>query len=98
MEKLKNYMEIVAEHKLNEVLNYMNICKCDKCKLDMMAIALNELPPKYVVTDMGELYTKVSELANQFEVDAETALIKAAMFVGKNPKHGPLTEDEKPKD
>ncbi len=89
MLKLKNYMEIVVEHKLNDILSYVNICKCNKCRLDIMAIALNDLPPKYVVTDMGELFAKVGELASQFEVDAETALIKAALFVGKNPKHAP---------
>lgn len=95
MQKLKNYMELVAAQKLEEVLKYMNICKCDKCKLDIMAIALNDLPPRYVVTEVGELYTKVSELASQFEVDTETALVKAAMFVGKNPKHAPLVAEEK---
>ena len=92
MIKLKNYMEIVAEQKLEEVLKYMDICKCDKCKLDMMAIALNDLPPRYVVTDIGALYTKVGELASQFEADVDISLVKAAMFVGENPKHAVIEE------
>lgn len=87
MFKLKNYMEDIVQKKVDSVLNIMNICKCDKCRLDIMAIALNDLPPKYVVTDTGELYTKVKELEQQFEVDVETAIVKAAVFVSKNPKH-----------
>lgn len=87
MYKLKNYMEDIVSHKLENLLKLMNLCKCDKCRLDIMAIALNDLPPKYVVTDKGELYIKIRELEQQFEVDVETAIVKAAMFVSKNPKH-----------
>lgn len=87
MYRLKNYMEELVVKKTDDILKLMNICKCEKCRLDIMALALNELPAKYVVTDKGELFTKVRELEQQFEVDVETAIIKAAVFVGKNPKH-----------
>ncbi|MDF2521196.1 MAG: competence protein ComFB [Clostridia bacterium] len=87
MYKLKNYMEDIVNKKIDSLLNIMNICQCEKCRLDIMAIALNDLPPKYVVTDTGALYTKVRELEQQFEVDVETAIVKAALFVNKNPKH-----------
>ncbi|MGE5629859.1 MAG: late competence development ComFB family protein [Caulobacteraceae bacterium] len=87
MYKLKNYMEELVAYKTDDVLKLMNICKCEKCRLDIMALALNEMPSKYVVTDKGELYSKVRELEQQFEVDVETAIAKAAVFVGKNPKH-----------
>lgn len=87
MYRLKNYMEELVINKTEEILRLMSICKCEKCKLDITALALNSLPAKYVVTDQGELYTKVKELEQQFEVDVETAIIKAAIFVGKNPKH-----------
>lgn len=87
MLKLKNYMEDIVTKKVDSVLNLMNICKCEKCKLDIMAIALNELPAKYIVTDKGELYTKLRELEQQFEVDIETAIVKAAIFVNKSPQH-----------
>ncbi|MFZ5353571.1 MAG: late competence development ComFB family protein [Bacillota bacterium] len=87
MFKLKNYMEDIVMHKIDSLLKLMNICDCEKCRLDIMAIALNDLPAKYVVTEKGELFTKIRELENQFEVDVETAIIKAAVFVSKNPKH-----------
>lgn len=87
MYRLKNYMEELVNKKTDDILKLMSICKCEKCKLDIMALALNDLPAKYVVTDMGELFIKVRELEQQFEVDIETAIIKAAIFVGKNPKH-----------
>jgi competence protein ComFB len=87
MYKLKNYMEEIVLKKTDDILKIMNICKCEKCRLDIMALALNELPTKYVVTDKGELYIKLNELEQQFEIDVDTAIIKAALFVSKNPKH-----------
>jgi competence protein ComFB len=87
MYKLKNFMEEVIKKKIDPILNLLNVCKCEKCRLDIMAIALNDIPAKYVVTDTGELYTKLSELEQQFEVDVETAIIKAALLVSKSPKH-----------
>jgi len=80
-------MEDVVISTSEDILKLMDICKCEKCKADITAIALNELPPKYVVTAIGELYTKVNELEQQFSVDVQTAIIKAALIVGKNPKH-----------
>ncbi|HOH89167.1 MAG TPA: late competence development ComFB family protein, partial [Bacillota bacterium] len=62
-------------------------CKCDKCRLDIIALALNSLPSKYVVSAKGELYAKVSELEQQFDIDVGTAIIKAAFLVNENPRH-----------
>lgn len=87
MLKLKNYTEDIVNKKVDSILNLMKICKCEKCRLDIMAIALNDLPAKYIVTDRGELFTKLKEFEQQYEVDIETAIIKAAIFVNKNPQH-----------
>jgi len=80
-------MEEAVIYKTNDILKIMNICKCEKCKLDIIAIALNDLPSKYVVTQIGELYAKVNELTQQFEVDIETSIVKAAVQVARSPKH-----------
>jgi competence protein ComFB len=87
MYKLKNYMEELVIKKTEELQKRMNMCQCEKCRLDIIAIALNELPTKYVVSEKGELYTKLNELEQQFEIDVETEIIKAAVLVSKNPKH-----------
>lgn len=87
MYKVKNYMEDVVSKSIDNVLKSMNICSCDKCKADISALALNELPQKYVVTEIGGLYTKLSELEQQFGVDVQAAITRAALIVGRNPKH-----------
>ncbi|WHH59653.1 late competence development ComFB family protein [Petroclostridium sp. X23] len=84
---LKNYMEEVVFNMMEGILKDINCCTCDKCLMDIAALALNDLPPKYVVTDQGEVYLKINALQQQFEVDATTAIIKAAVLVKRNPRH-----------
>jgi competence protein ComFB len=89
MYKLKNYNEVVIDHILEDILKkYPDICKCEKCILDIKAIALNSMTPKYVVTDKGELFTKLSlELNNQEIVDETKYVVQAIEQVSKKPMH-----------
>jgi len=87
MLKMKNYMEDVVRHTLDSIIDKEDCCNCEKCRLDIMAIVLNDLPSKYVVTREGELYAKVNNLRQQFEVDVVAAITKAAAIVKQNPRH-----------
>lgn len=85
--QLKNYMEEIVFTSMKEVLSDINMCTCEMCLLDIAAIALNDLPPKYIVTEKGELYSKINALRQQFEVDVIAAITKAAVLVKRNPRH-----------
>ncbi len=88
MLRIKNYMEDVVDHILPDVLKkYPELCNCKQCISDIKALALNNLPPKYVATPMGEVYTKINELSIQFEADAIRAIIDAIDKVNKSPRH-----------
>jgi len=87
MPKIKNYMEEIVFHMMKEILDDINMCTCDKCMLDIAAIALNDLPPKYIVSEKGELFSKINTLRQQFEVDVISAITKAAVLVKRNPRH-----------
>ncbi len=86
--KIQNYMEDVVQDELELLLAERdNICKCNKCKFDMMVWALNRLPPKYVITDRGRFYTKLKEQEIQFKADVVKELTKAIDFVSDHPHH-----------
>lgn len=87
MTQIKNYMEEIVFNQMKEVLQDINMCTCDKCIMDIAAIALNDLPPKYIVTEKGELYSKINALKQQFEVDVIAAITKAAVLVKRKPRH-----------
>ncbi len=86
--KLKNYMEDVVALLLDELIKDKDICKCEHCRLDMMAIALNKLPPKYIVTKEGQLYAKIDLLNRQYHTDVIIQLLNAIDIVKKTPHHG----------
>lgn len=89
MMQLKNYMEDAVKEKLEAILpEQKEVCSCPRCKVDITAIALNSLPPRYVVQDIGYVYAKVSELTVQFSVDLTVAVMKGIETVSKHPRHG----------
>lgn len=88
MSIIKNYMEKLVEDEMESYLATLKgICLCDRCKKDIMAYALNNLPPKYVVTEKGYIYEKIDEMRQQFKVDVLLYVVKAVEIVSKNPNH-----------
>lgn len=86
--KLYNYMEDVVKEELDRLLTDIeDICKCEKCRLDMAAFALNRMNSQYVVSNKGRVYTKLKELNTQSRVDIMTNLTRAILHVGKKPQH-----------
>lgn len=85
---LKNYMEIVVDQMLPDILNERELtCNCEFCIEDIKAIALNNLKPKYVVTKKGILYTKLNEFSVQFRADVTREIVSAIKIVKDMPRH-----------
>lgn len=84
---ISNIMEEIVKQKLDEMLEDIDCCKCDKCYADMFAIALNMCKPKYVSTQKGELLVKIDETKVQNNVDISSFVWKAIQIVKANPKH-----------
>ncbi len=89
MYKLRNVNEDIVEHLIYDLLQeYSDICKCEKCVLDIKAIALNMMDSKYVVTDKGELFQKAKyQFNNQEIVNATKYITQAIELVSRNPRH-----------
>ena len=87
MPLIRNYMEDCVGMLIDRVISEIDCCKCENCRYDVTAIALNSLPPKYVVTRRGEFYTKLDFLHQQFDVDIVSAITKAVELVKQNPRH-----------
>lgn len=58
---------------------------------DTKALALNNLPSKYVLTISGEAYAKVDGMMNQNQVDIMAVVTKASLVVNQKYSH-PLNE------
>lgn len=86
---LINMMEHYVDERLSELLRDYNCCKCEVCLEDMKAFSLNRLPPRYVSTVNGQVFTRIKqELENQPSVDLDVAVIQAIQHISAKPRHG----------
>lgn len=85
--EIKNVMETLVDQKIDHVIELLKGCSCPRCRLDVTAWALNQLPAKYVVTKKGELFAKAATLNLQYDTDILTALTQAVELVKANPRH-----------
>lgn len=84
---LKNLMELVVRDTLDHCKSSLKGCTCARCLEDIIAVTLNHLPPKYVVTRTGELLGKVNMIEHQFNVDIVSQIVKSNELVQKSPRH-----------
>ncbi len=82
-----NYIEKMVQKLLPQIMKEANMCQCDVCKIDVIAISLNNIAPKYVVTEKGALYAKLSTLEAQKEADVILQMTKACQIVKAKPRH-----------
>ena len=87
MNDVFNYMEIWVEEYMNKFLKEYDVCDCEICRKDVFALALNNLPPYYVVTQKGKIMAKYKIKEYQFETDIILAVTNAIEVVKKNPNH-----------
>ncbi len=81
---LVNLMEQLVVERLDEVFSKFNCCRCDKCRRDVAALALNALEPHYVVAEPDQLPALIKACDTK-EISA--ALVKAILQVKSHPQH-----------
>lgn len=85
--ELRNLMEDVVSHAIGDVRKYYDFCSCDQCRMDISALALNKIPPRYVVSNKGESYGRADLLAMQSDLDVLTIVLEAVKMVQQKPRH-----------
>ena len=79
-----NLMEQLVTERLDAVFEKFNCCRCDKCRHDVAALALNALPPQYVVAQPEEIPALLAAASTK---EIPGALVKAILQVKSNPQH-----------
>ena len=87
MNNVINYMEIWVKEYMDIILEKAEGCKCDKCKRDVFALAMNNLKPYYVATPLGEIIAKIESTKQQVETDIVVQVTKAINKVQNSPNH-----------
>ena len=82
-----NVMETIALEHLRENQERFHTCTCNRCTVDVLALTLNEVRPKYVVVQKGAVSALTSFFEKKYMTDLLVAMVKACIQVAKNPRH-----------
>ena len=64
-----------------------DMCKCEKCYLDVCAIVLNNGFSKFVTTEIGGLLANLDSVSEGKNIDLFVEILKAIDRVKKSPAH-----------
>ncbi len=87
MYHLKNSNEEMVAELTTQLMAETDMCRCEKCRLDVMAIALNQLAPCYVVSIKGGLLANIESTTVQMQADGLSAVLHGINIVKQTPKH-----------
>ena len=82
-----NIMEILVERKAETYMELFGLCCCDRCKMDVQALALTELPAKYVVMAKNELPLRLSLYEGRMNTAITAQILRACKVVLAEPRH-----------
>ncbi|MGG3564972.1 late competence development ComFB family protein [Neobacillus rhizosphaerae] len=85
-----NVMEELVESLVTFLLfspDFQLFCKCQKCRTDIVAYSLNNLPHHYVTTEEGrkDIFDHLNSEVNRKWINKR--IISAIYLVGQYPKH-----------
>ena len=66
---------------------YVDVCQCPQCLARIQAVALNELPTKYVTGTTGKVFGEYESRESQNLSDIMTAIGKGMAYITANPPH-----------
>ena len=80
-------MEAVVLDAIGDIKKYYEFCDCESCRMDISALVLNKVPPRYVVTTKGDSYGRADLLAMQKNIDITSLVLEAIKRVQQQPRH-----------
>lgn len=82
-----NVMQVLVEERAPKYVKMFGLCQCRRCLEDVKALALNHLPPKYVVMDVGDMIPKLTFYEGKYSSDITAQLLQACKKVMERPHH-----------
>lgn len=85
MEGLINLMEETVLDKIDHLWPNTDYCKCNQCRMDIAAYALNRLPAQYVQSMKGKVLYRFESNRLQRDIEVTVAVGQGIEIVGKSP-------------
>lgn len=82
-----NVMERLVREKVMDYMEQFGNCTCSRCVADTMALALTQLPPKYVVINKETVSPLMNFYTQKYAGQITVEITKACIRVGETPHH-----------
>ncbi|TDX51566.1 late competence development ComFB family protein [Orenia marismortui] len=85
----KNLVEAEVKSMVKELLSEReDLCDCEQCQNDIIALALNNLRPRYAGSENGSVVIDSVDISStQTKMDVYRVVINAAKAVSERPHH-----------
>ena len=87
MDQLVNLMEETVQNKITQLWEHTDYCKCDNCRFDVAAFALNRLPAKYVHSTAGAVIHRFESSTTQTDAEITAVVFQAIQRIGEKCHH-----------
>ena len=82
-----NVMETLVKEKVVDYMKQFGNCTCSRCVADTTALALTQLPPKYVVINRETVSPLMNFYTKKYAGQITVEITKACIRVGEVPHH-----------
>lgn len=82
-----NVMQVLVEEKAEKYIKMFELCQCPRCVVDVKALALCNLPAKYVVMGKGERIPRITIYESRYNTAVTAQIMRACKIVMENPRH-----------
>ena len=82
-----NVTQALVENKADKYIKMFGLCTCNRCRIDVIALALSNLPAKYVVAKPHELIPRLSMYEQKYNAAVVTQVMSACRKVLERPHH-----------
>ena len=83
-----NLTQALVEDKAEKLMKQFGMCTCNRCKVDVTAIALSNLPAKYVAMQNRDILPLLSMYEERYSAAVTVQVMNACRMVRKRPHHG----------
>lgn len=82
-----NVMEYIVKDLVIDYMKKFDMCTCERCVVDTMALALTYCHAKYIVVDSHTVSPLLNYYSNKYLGDVTVELTKACIKIKDNPRH-----------
>jgi len=82
-----NIMKALVEAKADKYIRLFGLCTCQRCRIDVIALSLSNLPAKYVVVHNKDIVPLLSTYEARYNAAIVSQVMSACKQVMKHPRH-----------